>query len=87
MRIQALRCHVIYCHNGTKLHVIPVLASRSQALRYFNCMAVVVKQIGTFQQLWDHMTHLCNCFDMLYLLYNFVTELSRFSIFTSCGDC
>ncbi|KAF8393148.1 hypothetical protein HHK36_021389 [Tetracentron sinense] len=34
MRIQALRCHVIYCQNGTKLHVIPVLASRSQALRY-----------------------------------------------------
>ncbi|KAJ4707858.1 Sucrose phosphate synthase [Melia azedarach] len=36
MRIQALRCHVIYCHNGTKLHVIPVLASRSQALRYIH---------------------------------------------------
>jgi len=34
MRIQALRCHVIYSHGGTKLHVIPVLASRSQALRY-----------------------------------------------------
>ncbi|KAJ4952577.1 hypothetical protein NE237_029409 [Protea cynaroides] len=34
MRIQALRCHVIYCQNGTKLHAIPVLASRSQALRY-----------------------------------------------------
>lgn len=34
MRIQALRCHVIYSHDGTKLHVIPVLASRSQALRY-----------------------------------------------------
>ncbi|KAF5196703.1 Sucrose phosphate synthase [Thalictrum thalictroides] len=34
MRIQALRCHVIYCQNGSKLHVIPVLASRSQALRY-----------------------------------------------------
>uniref|UniRef100_A0A5B6ZJ78 Sucrose-phosphate synthase n=1 Tax=Davidia involucrata TaxID=16924 RepID=A0A5B6ZJ78_DAVIN len=34
MRIQALRCHVIYCQNGTKLNVIPVLASRSQALRY-----------------------------------------------------
>ncbi|KAH9760588.1 Sucrose-phosphate synthase 1 [Citrus sinensis] len=36
MRIQALRCHVIYCQNGTKLHVIPVLASRSQALRYLH---------------------------------------------------
>ncbi|KAK1269027.1 putative sucrose-phosphate synthase 1 [Acorus gramineus] len=34
MRIQALRCHVLYTHDGTKLHVIPVLASRSQALRY-----------------------------------------------------
>ncbi|RWR75599.1 Glycosyl transferase [Cinnamomum micranthum f. kanehirae] len=34
MRIQALRCHAIYCQNGTKLHFIPVLASRSQALRY-----------------------------------------------------
>ncbi|MQM16392.1 hypothetical protein Taro_049349 [Colocasia esculenta] len=34
MRIQALRCHVLYSHNGSKLHVIPVLASRSQALRY-----------------------------------------------------
>ncbi|XP_024023596.1 probable sucrose-phosphate synthase 1 [Morus notabilis] len=34
MRIQALRCHVIYCQNGTKLNVIPVLASRAQALRY-----------------------------------------------------
>ncbi|KAI7993417.1 putative sucrose-phosphate synthase 1 [Camellia lanceoleosa] len=34
MRIQALRSHVIYCQNGTKMNVIPVLASRSQALRY-----------------------------------------------------
>lgn len=34
MRIQALRCHVIYSHDGTKLQVIPVLASRAQALRY-----------------------------------------------------
>ncbi|KAM1022804.1 hypothetical protein ACFX2I_043692 [Malus domestica] len=34
MRIQALRCHVIYSLNGTRLNVIPVLASRSQALRY-----------------------------------------------------
>lgn len=35
LRIQALRCHPIYCQNGTRLNVIPVLASRSQALRYF----------------------------------------------------
>jgi sucrose-phosphate synthase len=34
MRIQALRCHVIYCQSGRKINVIPVLASRSQALRY-----------------------------------------------------
>ncbi|XVF89343.1 hypothetical protein PTKIN_Ptkin19aG0122600 [Pterospermum kingtungense] len=34
MRIQALRCHIIYCQNGTRLNVIPVLASRAQALRY-----------------------------------------------------
>ncbi|KAJ0496037.1 putative sucrose-phosphate synthase [Helianthus annuus] len=34
MRIQALRCHVIYCQNGKKINVIPVSASRSQALRY-----------------------------------------------------
>ncbi|KAL7181857.1 hypothetical protein ACSBR1_040714 [Camellia fascicularis] len=33
MRIQALRSHVIYCQNGTKMNVIPVLASRCQALR------------------------------------------------------
>ncbi|XP_058112059.1 probable sucrose-phosphate synthase 1 isoform X2 [Magnolia sinica] len=36
MRIQGLRCHVVYSHDGTKLHVIPVLASRSQALRYLH---------------------------------------------------
>lgn len=34
MRIHALRCHVIYCQNGRKINVIPVLGSRSQALRY-----------------------------------------------------
>ncbi|XP_076957027.1 putative sucrose-phosphate synthase 1 isoform X2 [Bidens hawaiensis] len=34
MTIQALSCHVIYCQNGRKINVIPVLASRSQALRY-----------------------------------------------------
>lgn len=36
MRIQALRGHVIYSHDGSKLHVIPVLASRAQALRYLH---------------------------------------------------
>ncbi|KAG6513378.1 probable sucrose-phosphate synthase 4 isoform X1 [Zingiber officinale] len=34
MRSQALRCHVLYSHDGSKLNIIPVLASRSQALRY-----------------------------------------------------
>ncbi|KAK8523565.1 hypothetical protein V6N12_048082 [Hibiscus sabdariffa] len=34
LRIQALRCNVIYCQSGTRINVIPVLASRSQALRY-----------------------------------------------------
>jgi len=34
MRIQALRCNVVYCQSGARLNVIPVLASRSQALRY-----------------------------------------------------
>ncbi|KAL8502714.1 hypothetical protein ACS0TY_021724 [Phlomoides rotata] len=34
MRIQALHCHVIYCQNGSKINVNPVLALRSQALRY-----------------------------------------------------
>ncbi|GLU09628.1 hypothetical protein SLE2022_264770 [Rubroshorea leprosula] len=34
LRIQALRCNVIYCQNTARINVIPVLASRSQALRY-----------------------------------------------------
>ncbi|KAF3325886.1 putative sucrose-phosphate synthase 1 [Carex littledalei] len=34
MRIQALRCNVLYSHDGSRLNVIPVLASRSQASRY-----------------------------------------------------
>ncbi|KFK25382.1 hypothetical protein AALP_AA8G106300 [Arabis alpina] len=34
MRNQALRCNVVNCQNGARLNVIPVLASRSQALRY-----------------------------------------------------
>jgi sucrose-phosphate synthase len=41
MRNQALRCHVLYSHDGTKLNLIPVLASRSQALRFdysYNCL-------------------------------------------------
>ncbi|KAK3436894.1 hypothetical protein EUGRSUZ_E03528 [Eucalyptus grandis] len=33
MRTQALCSHTIYCHNWTRLNVIPVLASHAQALR------------------------------------------------------
>ncbi|XP_006659287.1 probable sucrose-phosphate synthase 4 [Oryza brachyantha] len=54
MRIQALRCHVLYSHDGSKLNVIPVLSSRSQALRYLyirwgvelSNMTVVVGESG-----------------------------------------
>ncbi|KAG8046989.1 hypothetical protein GUJ93_ZPchr0008g12640 [Zizania palustris] len=54
MRIQALRCHVLYSHDGRKLNLIPVLASRSQALRYLyirwgvelSNMTVVVGESG-----------------------------------------
>ncbi|KAI5058997.1 hypothetical protein GOP47_0025316 [Adiantum capillus-veneris] len=34
LRMRGLRCHIIYCRNETKLHVLPLLASRAQALRY-----------------------------------------------------
>ncbi|KAL5223101.1 hypothetical protein ABZP36_027814 [Zizania latifolia] len=34
MRMRGLRCHLIYCRNATRLQVVPLLASRSQALRY-----------------------------------------------------
>ncbi|CAA6668386.1 unnamed protein product [Spirodela intermedia] len=34
LRMRGLRCHVMYCRNSTRLQVIPLLASRSQALRY-----------------------------------------------------
>lgn len=36
MRIQALRCNGVYCRNGEMINVIPVLASRAQALRYLH---------------------------------------------------
>ncbi|CAL5355281.1 unnamed protein product [Camellia sinensis] len=42
MRIQALGSHVIYCQNGTKMNVIPVLASRSQALSMVELSTIVV---------------------------------------------
>lgn len=34
LRIQALRSNVVYCQNASRINVIPVVASRSQALRY-----------------------------------------------------
>ncbi|KAK8933954.1 Sucrose-phosphate synthase [Platanthera zijinensis] len=34
LRMRGLRCHLMYCRNSTRLHVVPLLASRSQALRY-----------------------------------------------------
>ncbi|CAM0879543.1 unnamed protein product [Alopecurus aequalis] len=54
MQIQALRCHVLYSHDGSKLNFVPVLASRSQALRYLyirwgvelSNMTVVVGESG-----------------------------------------
>ncbi|EPS69735.1 hypothetical protein M569_05029 [Genlisea aurea] len=36
MRIHALRCYPVYCKNGERINVIPVLASRAQALRYLH---------------------------------------------------
>ncbi|KAM3214946.1 hypothetical protein ACQJBY_067096 [Aegilops geniculata] len=36
MRIQSLRCHALYNHSATRLSVIPIHASRSQALRYLS---------------------------------------------------
>ncbi|KAJ6840893.1 putative sucrose-phosphate synthase 2 [Iris pallida] len=32
--MRGLRCHLMYCRNSTRLQVVPLLASRSQALRY-----------------------------------------------------
>ena len=34
LRMRGLRCHLMYCSNSKRLQVIPLLASRSQALRY-----------------------------------------------------
>ncbi|KAJ1704093.1 hypothetical protein LUZ63_003872 [Rhynchospora breviuscula] len=34
LRIRGVRCHIMYCRNSTRLQIIPLLASRSQALRY-----------------------------------------------------
>lgn len=34
LRGRGSRCHVIYCRNKAKLHIVPLHASRAQALRY-----------------------------------------------------
>ncbi|KAL7105809.1 hypothetical protein ACP275_07G069100 [Erythranthe tilingii] len=34
LRMRGLRCHLMYCRNSTRMQVVPLLASRSQALRY-----------------------------------------------------
>lgn len=34
LRMRGLRCHPMYCSNSTRMQVIPLLASRAQALRY-----------------------------------------------------
>lgn len=49
IRIQALRSHAIHCRSGTRLNVIPVLASRSQALRYlFVRWGIDLSKVVTF---------------------------------------
>lgn len=34
LRMRGLRCHLMYCRNSSRMQVIPLLASRAQALRY-----------------------------------------------------
>ncbi|XP_042485775.1 probable sucrose-phosphate synthase 3 [Macadamia integrifolia] len=34
LRMRGLRCHPMYCRNSTRMHVVPLLASRAQAFRY-----------------------------------------------------
>ncbi|XP_047980807.1 probable sucrose-phosphate synthase 2 [Salvia hispanica] len=34
LRMRGLRCHLMYCRNSTRMQAVPLLASRSQALRY-----------------------------------------------------
>lgn len=36
LRLRGLRCHPMYCRNSTRMQIVPLLASRSQALRYIN---------------------------------------------------
>ncbi|CAN6459611.1 unnamed protein product [Victoria cruziana] len=46
MRIQGLRCHVIYSQNCSKLHVIPVLASRYLYIRWGTELSNMVVFVG-----------------------------------------
>nr|AVH87205.1 sucrose-phosphate synthase 3 [Litchi chinensis] len=34
LRMRGLRCHPMYCRNSTRMQIVPLLASRAQALRY-----------------------------------------------------
>ncbi|XP_022761874.1 probable sucrose-phosphate synthase 3 [Durio zibethinus] len=34
LRMRGLRCHPMYCRNSTRMQVVPLFASRAQALRY-----------------------------------------------------
>ncbi|KAJ9153995.1 hypothetical protein P3X46_027376 [Hevea brasiliensis] len=34
LRMRGLRCHPMYCRSSTRMQIIPLLASRAQALRY-----------------------------------------------------
>ncbi|TKY57214.1 sucrose-phosphate synthase 3 [Spatholobus suberectus] len=34
LRMRGLRCHPMYCRGSSRMHMIPLLASRAQALRY-----------------------------------------------------
>ncbi|KAF5738499.1 sucrose-phosphate synthase 3-like [Tripterygium wilfordii] len=34
LRMRGLRCHPMYCRSSTKMQIVPLLASRAQALRY-----------------------------------------------------
>ncbi|KAM3334820.1 hypothetical protein ACQJBY_029317 [Aegilops geniculata] len=34
LRMRGLRCHLMYCRNSTRMQIVPLMASRSQALRY-----------------------------------------------------
>ncbi|PIN12722.1 Sucrose-phosphate synthase [Handroanthus impetiginosus] len=40
MRIQALRCHVIYCQNGSKINVIPGISLPSSQIAS-DCFMIV----------------------------------------------